>query len=86
MEVVNLVLMHCNLVNNVYQQPSKVLFTFVPNTQFGQLIYVEPNSPIMIKALNAEFSFIEIYFTNQNNLPLKIEDDVNITLAIGNQL
>ena len=85
-EVLNLILMHCNLVNNVYQQASKVLFKFVPNTQFGQLIPVETNSPIMIKTLNAEFSFIEIYFTNQNNLPLEIEDDANIGLVIGNQL
>ena len=78
--------MHCNLVNNVYQQASMVLFKFVPNTHIGQLITVEPNPPVMIKTLNAEFSFIEIYFTNQNNLPLEIEDDVNITLVIGNQL
>ena len=85
-EVANLVLMHCNLVNNVYQQTYKVLFAFVPNTQFGQLITVESNSSIMIKTLNAESSFIEIYFTNQNNLPLETEDDVNITLVIGNQL
>ena len=33
---VEVVLMHCNLVNNSYQQASKVLFTFVPNKQFGQ--------------------------------------------------
>ena len=36
LESVEVVLMHCNLVNNSYQQASKVLFTFVPNKQFGQ--------------------------------------------------
>ena len=43
-ESVEVVLVHCNLVNNSYQQASKVLFTFVPNTQFGQLITVSPQS------------------------------------------
>ena len=36
LESVEVVLMHCNLVNNSYQQASKALFTFVPNKQFGQ--------------------------------------------------
>ena len=40
LEYVEVVLVHCNLVNNSYQQASKVLFTFVPNKQFGQLITI----------------------------------------------
>ena len=40
---VKLVLVHCNLVNNSYQQASKVVFTFVPNKQFGQLITISPH-------------------------------------------
>ena len=36
LEVVEIVLVHCKLVNNNYQQASKVLFTFVPNKQFSQ--------------------------------------------------
>ena len=40
LESVDLVLVHCNLVNNSYQQASKVLFTFVPNKKYGQLITV----------------------------------------------
>ena len=76
-------LVHCNLVNNSYQQVSKVLFTFVPNKQFGQLITITPHSPTMVKTTNAEFSFIEIWFIDQNNRPLEIEDNVNITLIIG---
>ena len=35
LESVEDVLVHCNLVNNSYQQASKVLFTFVPDKQFG---------------------------------------------------
>ena len=82
-ETVEFVLVHCNLVNNNYQQASKVLFTFGPNKQFGQLITITPHSPTMLKTTDAEFSFIEIWFTDQNNRPLEIEDNVNITLIIG---
>ena len=60
-----------------------MLFTFVLNKQFGQLITITPHSPIMLKTFNSEFSFIEIWFTDQNNRPLEIEDNVNITLIIG---
>ena len=46
LENVEIVLVHCNLVNNSYQQASRVLFTFVPNKQYGQLISISPNSLI----------------------------------------
>ena len=82
-ETVAVVLVHCNLVNNNYQQTSKVLFTFVPNKQSGQLITITPHSPTIMKRTNTEFSFIKIWFTDQNNRPLKIEDNVNTTLVIG---
>ena len=83
LESVNLVLVHCNLVNNSYQQDSKVLFTFVPNKKYGQLITVSPETLIMLITFNTEFSFIEIWFTNQDNRPLEIEHSVNISLIIG---
>ena len=77
------VLVHCNLVNNNYQQASKVLFNFVPNKQFGQLINITPHSLTMLKTTNAEFSFTEIWFTDQNNRSLEIEYNVNIKFIIG---
>ena len=80
---VEVVLVHCNLVNNNYQQASKVLFTFVPNKQFGQLINIAPHSLTMLSTTNTEFSFIEVWFTDQNSEPLEIEDNVNLTLIIG---
>ena len=83
LESVDLVLVHCNLVNNSYQQASKVLFTFVPNKKYDQLITVSPETLIMLKTVNAEFSFIEIWFTDQDNRPLEIEDGVNISLIVG---
>ena len=72
LESVDLVLVHCKLVNNSYQQASKVLFMFEPNKKYGQLITVSPESLIMSKTVNTEFSFIEIWFTDQNNRPLEI--------------
>ena len=40
LENVEVVLVHCNLVNNSYQQALRVLFTFVPNKQYGKLISI----------------------------------------------
>ena len=82
-ESVDLVLVHFNLVNNSYQQAPKVLFTSVPNKKYVQLITVSPEMLVMLKTVNIEFSFIEIWFTDQDNRPLEIEDSVNISLIIG---
>ena len=83
LENVEVVLVHFNLVNNSYQQASRVLFTFVPNKQYGQLISISPYTLIFLKTMNTEFSEIEIWFTDQNNNALEIEDNVNITLIIN---
>ena len=66
LENVEVVLVHCNLVNNSYQQHSRVLFIFVPNKQYGQLIGISPHSLVFLKTMNTEFSEIEIWFTDQN--------------------
>ena len=52
LESVEVVLVHCNLLNNNYQQASKVLLTFVPNKQFGQLINIAPHSLTMPSTTN----------------------------------
>ena len=83
LENIEVVLVHCNIVNNSYQQASRVLFTFVPNKQYGQLISISPYTLIFLKTMNTEFSEIEIWFTDQNNNALEIEDNVNITLIIN---
>ena len=83
LENVEVVLVHCNLVNNSYQQHSGVLFTFVPNKQYGQLINISPRSLIFLKTMNTEFSEIDTWFTDQNNNALEIEDNVNISLIIN---
>ena len=82
LENVEVVLVHCNLVNNSYQQASKVLFTFVPNKQYGQLISISPHSLVFLKTINTGFSKIEVWFTDQNSNALEIEDNPNISLII----
>ena len=83
LENVEAVLVHCNLVNSSYQQASRVLFTFVPTKQYGQLISISPHSSVFLKTMNTEFSEIEVRFTDQNNNALEIEDNVNISLIIN---
>ena len=83
LENVEVVLVHCNLVNNSYQQASRLLFTFVPTKQYGQLISISPKSLTFLKTMNTEFSEIEIWFIDQNNNALEIEDNFNISLIIN---
>ena len=60
LESVEVVLVHCNLVKNDYQHTSKVLFSFVLNKQFGQLINISPHPLTMMNTINTEFSFVEV--------------------------
>ena len=83
LEYVQVVLVHCSLVKNDCQHTSKVLFTFVPNKQFGQLIDISPYFLTMMNTVNTEFSFVEVSFTDQASKALEIEDNVNLTLIIG---
>ena len=83
LENAEVVLVHCNLVNNAYQQHSRVLFTFVPTKQYGQLISISPKSLIFLKTMNTKFLEIEVWFTDQNNNAQEIEDNVNISLIIN---
>ena len=82
-ESVEDLLVHCNLVKNDYQQTSKVSFSFAPNKQFGQLINIPPHFLTMMNTVNNEFSFVEVWFTDQVSKILKIEDNINLTLIIG---
>ena len=83
LESVEVILVHCNLVKNDYQHTSKVLFTFVPNKEFGQLLNISPHVFTMMNTVNTEFSSVEVWFTDQSSKALEIEDNVNLTLIIG---
>ena len=82
LEIVELVLVHCNLVNNDYQQDSRILYAFVPNKTFGSLLEILPINHVFLKTFNSEFQEIKVWFTDQTSTPLKAEDRINITLII----
>ena len=83
LESVEVVLVYCNLVKNGYQHTSKVLFTFVSNKLFGQLINNSPHFLTMMETVNTEFSSVEVWFTHQASKALEIEDNANLKLIIG---
>ena len=74
--------MHCNLVKNHYEHASKILFSFVPKKQFGQLLNISLHVVTMVNTINIEFSSVEVWFTDQSSKTLEIEDNVNLTLII----
>ena len=82
LEVVALVLVHCNLVNNDYQQDSRIFFIFVPNKSFGSLLEISPTNHVFLKTFNSEFQEIKIWFTDETSMPLEVEDRINVTLII----
>ena len=82
LEIKEVVLVHCNIVNNHYQQDSRVLHTFAPNKPFDSLLEISSTNHIFLKTFNSEFQDIEVWFTDQNSQPLEIEDRINLTLVI----
>ena len=62
LEIVELVLVHCNLVNNDYQQDSRILYTFVPNKTFGSLLEISPTNQVFLKTFNSEFQEVKVWF------------------------
>ena len=82
LQITEVVLVHCNIVNNDYQQDSRVLYTFVPNKPFGSLLEISPTNHIFLKTFNSEYSEIKVWFTDQNSKPLEIEARINLTMVI----
>ena len=82
LEITEVVLVHCNLVNNDYLQDSRVLYTFVPDKPFGSLLKISQIEHIFLKTFNSEYNEIEVWFTDQNSKPLEIEDRINLTMVI----
>ena len=82
LEIAEVVLVHCNMVNNGYQQDSGVLYTFVSNKSFGSLLDISPSNHIFLKIFNSEYDEIIVWFTDQNSKPIAIEDRINLTMVI----
>ena len=86
LEITEVVLVHCNIVNYDYQRNATVLYTFVSNKSFGQLLDISPKDLNFLKTFGSEFSYIEVWFTEQNSNPLEIEDKINILLVINKSI
>ena len=82
LEITEVVLVHCNMVNNDYQQKSRVLYTFLPNKSFGSLLDISPSNHVFLKTFNSEYDEIVVWFTDQNCKLLETEDRINLTMVI----
>ena len=81
LEITEVILVHCNIVNNNYQQDSRLLYTFVPYKPFGSLLEISPKNHIFLKTFNSEYDEIKVWFTDQNSQPLEEEDRINLTMV-----
>ena len=73
LEITEVILIYCNVLNNSYRHNSRVLYTFIPNKSFGQLLDISPlKIYISKKTFGSEFVYIEVWFTNHNFNPLEI--------------
>ena len=82
LEVAELILAHRSLVNNDYQQDSRILYTFAPKKTFGSLLEISPTNNIFLKTFNSDIQEVKIWFTDQKSKPLEVEDSINVTLII----
>ena len=83
LEITEAVLVHYDIINNDYQQCSRVLYIFVSKKLFGQLFDILPKNFISLKTFNLKFPYSKLWFTDRNSKPLEIKDKVNITLVIN---
>ena len=82
LKITEVVLVHCNIANNDYQQDSRVLYIFVSNKPFGSLLEICPTNHIFLKTFDSEYNEIEVWFPYQKSKPLEIEDRINLTMVI----
>ena len=82
LEITEVILVHCKMVNNDYQHDSQVLYTFVPNKSVDSLLDICPSNHIFLKTFNSEYNEIVVWFTDQNSKPLEIEDRIILIMVI----
>ena len=80
LEISEILLVHCNIVNNDFQQDSRVLYTFVQDKPFGSFLEISPT--IFLKTFNSEYDEIILWSTDQNSQPLEIKDRIDLTMVI----
>ena len=80
LEITEAVLIHCDIINNDYQQDSRVLYTIVSSKSFGSLLEISPTT--FLKTFNSQYDEIKVWFRDENSQPLEIEDRINLTIVI----
>ena len=83
LETNEVILVHYNIVNSDYQLDLRVLYKFIPTKSLGELVDISPKNFMVLKTFNSEFSYIEVWFTDQNFKSLVIGDKINITSVIN---
>ena len=73
LEINEIIFVHCNIVNNDYEQDSTVLYTFDHNKSFGLLLDISPKNFMFLKTFNPKFLYVKVWFNDQNCKPLEIE-------------
>ena len=83
LEIIDIVIVQCNIANKDYQEDSRVLYKFVSNKSSRQLLDISPKNIMFLETFDSEFSDTGVWFTDQNSKPLEIEDKINYTLVIN---
>ena len=84
-EIVEVVLVQCNLVDNQYQQRFEVFYTFTPNKSYAYFLNVEPSNLMFLKTYNTEYDEIIVTVMDANSRPLEKKDKFNLTLLNNKQ-
>ena len=85
LEITEVLLLYFRFVNNQYQRSSRLLCSFVPNKSIGQLLIISPTNDISPVTFNSAFSYIEIWYTDQNAVPRDIKYRIHLTLVINDK-
>ena len=64
LKVTEVLLVHCNIVNNDYQQNSRVLHTFVSNKPFSSLLEIYQTNHTFLEIFNSRYNEIIVWFTD----------------------
>ena len=67
LEITEVVILHCNVFNDNYQQNSRALYTFIPNKSFRRLLDISPENLIILETFDSEVLYIEVSFTDENS-------------------
>ena len=83
LEIAEVLLVHCKIVNNNYQQHLRFLYTFAPSKLFGQLSDISDKNSIFLKNFDLECLYIEVWFIDQYSKLPEIKDKISTNLTIN---